>query len=46
VPTAGAVANAIASAIGARVRRLPMTPERVWEADHGPHGAEAESASA
>lgn len=32
VPTAGAVANAIASATGVRVRRLPMTPERVWRA--------------
>ena len=32
VPTAGAVANAIASSTGARVRRLPMTPERVWRA--------------
>ena len=32
VPTAGAVANAIAKVIGARVHRLPMTPERVWEA--------------
>ena len=32
VPTAGAVANAIARAAGARVRRLPMTPERVWDA--------------
>lgn len=32
VPTAGAVANAIARATGARVRRLPMTPERVWAA--------------
>jgi xanthine dehydrogenase molybdenum-binding subunit len=32
VPTAGAVANAIAKVIGARVRELPMTPERVWEA--------------
>ena len=32
VPTAGAVANAIAAATGARVRRLPMTPERVWRA--------------
>jgi CO/xanthine dehydrogenase Mo-binding subunit len=31
VPTAGAVANAIAKVIGNRVRRLPMTPERVWE---------------
>jgi CO/xanthine dehydrogenase Mo-binding subunit len=32
VPTAGAVANAIAKLVGARVRALPMTPERVWEA--------------
>jgi CO/xanthine dehydrogenase Mo-binding subunit len=32
VPTAGAIGNAIAKVIGARVRRLPMTPERVWEA--------------
>jgi CO/xanthine dehydrogenase Mo-binding subunit len=32
VPTAGAVANAIAIATGVRIRRLPMTPERVWRA--------------
>ncbi len=32
VPTAAAVANAIAAATGVRVRRLPMTPERVWRA--------------
>jgi CO/xanthine dehydrogenase Mo-binding subunit len=32
VPTAGAVANAIARVIGARVQELPMTPERVWAA--------------
>jgi CO/xanthine dehydrogenase Mo-binding subunit len=32
VPTAGAVANAIAAVTGSRVRRLPMTPERVWRA--------------
>lgn len=32
VPTAGAVANAIAKVTGARVRQLPMTPERVWAA--------------
>ena len=31
VPTAGAIANAVAKVIGARVRQLPMTPERVWE---------------
>ncbi len=31
VPTPGAIANAVAAAVGARVRRLPMTPERVWE---------------
>ena len=32
VPTAGAIANAIAKVIGARVDELPMTPERVWAA--------------
>ncbi|MSO94664.1 MAG: xanthine dehydrogenase family protein molybdopterin-binding subunit [Thermoleophilia bacterium] len=32
VPTAGAVANAIARVLGARVHQLPMTPERVWKA--------------
>ncbi len=32
VPTAGAIANAIAKVLGARVKQLPMTPERVWEA--------------
>ena len=30
VPTPGAVANAIARVIGAPVRQLPMTAERVW----------------
>ncbi len=35
VPTPGAIANAVAKVIGARVRRLPMTPERVWEAMRG-----------
>lgn len=30
VPTAGAVANAIAKVIGQPVAHLPMTPERVW----------------
>jgi CO/xanthine dehydrogenase Mo-binding subunit len=37
VPTAGAIANAIARAIGARVRLLPMTPERVWGASRNGH---------
>ncbi|RDI76129.1 Aerobic-type carbon monoxide dehydrogenase large subunit CoxL/CutL-like [Gaiella occulta] len=32
VPTAGAVANAVARVIGKHLDRLPMTPERVWEA--------------
>jgi CO/xanthine dehydrogenase Mo-binding subunit len=32
VPTPGAIANAIAGVIGARVAELPMTPERVWAA--------------
>jgi CO/xanthine dehydrogenase Mo-binding subunit len=40
VATAGAVANAIAAATGIRVRRLPMTPERVWRAvETGDDGA-------
>ncbi len=32
VPTPGAIANAIARVLGARVRELPMTPERIWAA--------------
>jgi len=32
IPPAAAVGNALARAAGARVRRLPMSPERVWEA--------------
>jgi CO/xanthine dehydrogenase Mo-binding subunit len=35
VPTAGAIANAIAKVVGARVRHLPMTPERIWSASRG-----------
>jgi CO/xanthine dehydrogenase Mo-binding subunit len=31
VATAGAIANAITKVIGAPVRQLPMTPERVWK---------------
>jgi xanthine dehydrogenase YagR molybdenum-binding subunit len=32
VPTAGAIANAVSHAIGARIRRLPITPEVVLQA--------------
>lgn len=32
IPTAGAIANAVANAIGARVRALPITPARVLAA--------------
>jgi CO/xanthine dehydrogenase Mo-binding subunit len=32
LPTAPAVANAIARAVGVRLTELPMTPERVWRA--------------
>ncbi|MBI3075787.1 MAG: xanthine dehydrogenase family protein molybdopterin-binding subunit [Deltaproteobacteria bacterium] len=32
LPTAGAIANAVCAATGARVRDLPLTPERVLEA--------------
>ena len=32
VPTAAAIANAVAKVLGRRVRQLPMTPERVWAA--------------
>ena len=35
VPTSGAVANALTKLIGAQVRQLPMTPERVWAASKG-----------
>jgi CO/xanthine dehydrogenase Mo-binding subunit len=35
VPTPGAIANAIARAVGGRVRELPMTPERVWAVRSG-----------
>jgi CO/xanthine dehydrogenase Mo-binding subunit len=35
VPTPGAIGNAIAQVTGARVHRLPMTPERVWAAARG-----------
>ena len=32
VPTAGAIANGVAKVLGTQVRRMPMTPERVWAA--------------
>ena len=35
VPTAGAIANAITKVLGRQVRRMPMTPERVWAAAQG-----------
>jgi aldehyde oxidoreductase len=35
VATAPAIANAVADAVGATVRELPMTPERVWRAMNG-----------
>ena len=35
IAVAGAVANAVAAATGRRLRRLPMTPERVWRALEG-----------
>ena len=35
VPTCGAINNAIAAASNVRVRQLPMTAERVWEASAG-----------
>ncbi|MDG1412237.1 MAG: xanthine dehydrogenase family protein molybdopterin-binding subunit [Acidimicrobiales bacterium] len=35
VPTAAAIANAVAQLIGEPVRQLPMTPERVWAASEG-----------
>jgi xanthine dehydrogenase YagR molybdenum-binding subunit len=35
IPTAGAIANAVANATGARVRELPITPDRVLAALEG-----------
>ena len=32
IPTAPAIANAVARAVGVRITDLPMTPERVWRA--------------
>ncbi|HEY7619608.1 MAG TPA: xanthine dehydrogenase family protein molybdopterin-binding subunit [Solirubrobacteraceae bacterium] len=38
IAVAAAVANAIAAATGARLRELPMTPQRVWRALNGAAG--------
>jgi CO/xanthine dehydrogenase Mo-binding subunit len=38
IAVAAAVANAIASAVGVRLRELPMTSERVWAAMNGAGG--------
>ena len=35
VATSGAIGNAVANAIGARVRSLPMTPDKVLAAVRG-----------
>ena len=34
LPAPAAIANAVAAATGARMRELPMTPQRVWTAMH------------
>lgn len=34
-PTAAAIANAVADAVGCRVRQLPITAERIFDALHG-----------
>lgn len=36
VPTSAAIANAVAAAVGVRVRRLPITAERIYEAMRAP----------
>jgi CO/xanthine dehydrogenase Mo-binding subunit len=38
IAVAAAIANAIAAATGARLRELPMTPQRVWSALNGVAG--------
>ncbi len=38
MPTAAAIANAIARVVGRPVRQLPMTAERVWDAIAGEDG--------
>ncbi|MGC9191622.1 MAG: xanthine dehydrogenase family protein molybdopterin-binding subunit, partial [Conexivisphaera sp.] len=32
IPTGPAIANAVADALGVRVRELPLTPEKIWRA--------------
>lgn len=39
IPTAGAIATAVANAIGAQVRSLPITPDKVLRAVAGKEGA-------
>jgi CO/xanthine dehydrogenase Mo-binding subunit len=39
VPTAPAIANAVRDAVGVRLTRLPITPERLWRAMQGAPGA-------
>ena len=43
VPTAAAISNALAKLVGAPVRQLPMTAERVWEALQGADTSEVAS---
>jgi CO/xanthine dehydrogenase Mo-binding subunit len=40
VAAAPAIANAVAAATGIRLRELPMTPPRVWQALRAPSGAD------
>ena len=40
VAAAPAIANAVAAATGIRLRELPMTPPRVWQALQAPRGAD------
>ena len=42
VPVAPAVANAVAHALGRRIRDLPLTPARVWVAMSGPRAGGGE----
>ena len=44
MPTAPAIANAIAQAIGVRLTALPLTPERVWQAMRAAQAQQTSSA--